>query len=145
METIKKSKNRRFNQTAFLLGERKDGEKVYLQAGSWDCDWYWGFGYIEVYGKRDINEHYHFDSLFNKFGLEGIEEHFKSFVLNESEMWVLADLMKSFYSLKETAEFYHQGNSHYTNTGVDRKDLKMYKKINADIEGIIKQVEKLLS
>ena len=86
MDTIKINKIEKqtvkyLNKTAYLLGERKDGEKVYLQAGSWDCGWYWGYGYLEIYNKprTDIVEHYHFDSLLKKCGLDGINEHFKSY------------------------------------------------------------------
>lgn len=38
-------------------------------------------------------------------------------VLTEAESWELCDLMKSFYTLKETAEIYHTGNSHLTGRG----------------------------
>ena len=150
MKKEKREKVHYFNKDAFLLGRRKkDNAKIYLEAGSWDCNWYWGFGFLEIYNKpkTDINEHYHFDSLLKEFGLDGIEKHFKSFVLKEKEMWVLADLMSSFYKLKETAEFYYTGNSNYTSDEKlgGRKDLKMWRRINNDIEGIVKQVEELLT
>ena len=153
MKKEKKQKVHYLSKDAYLLGRRKsDNSKVYLEAGSWDCGWYWGFGYLEVYNKpkTDINEHYHFNSLFNKFGIDGIEEHFSSFVLLEKEIWILADLMKSYYNLREVADFYHQGNSNFTSeertrhNGISRKNLNMYKIINADIGDIIKQVKELL-
>jgi len=148
MKKEKKEKVKYLNKNAFLLGRRlDDNKKIYLEAGSWDCDWYWGFGYLEVYNKpkTDINEHYHFDSLLEEFGLKGIEKHFKSFVLEEKEIWILADLMSSYYKLIEVAEIYHSGNSHYTTTDLPLKDLKIWKRINNDIEKVIKEVEKLLT
>jgi len=151
MKKEKKEEQHYLSKKAFLLGRRaEDNKKVYLEAGSWDCDWYWGFGYMEVYNKpkTDINEHYHFESLLKgSCGLDGIEKHFKSFVLDEKEIWVLADLMSSYYSLREVAEVYYQGGSHYTDTSksLSLKDLKMYERLTKDIEKVIKAVEKLLS
>lgn len=150
MKKIKKEKVHWFSKDAFLLGRKEeDNVKIYLEAGSWDCDWYWGFGYLVSYNKpkTDIKEHYHFDSLLKDFGIRGIQRHFKSFVLSEEKMWLLADLMSSFYKLKKAAEFYYLGNSNYTSEAKlrNRKDLKMWKRINRDIEGIIKQVEELLT
>ena len=43
----------------YLLGKRKeDNRKVWLEEGSWDCDWYWGLGYVEIfsYKYKDIDE-----------------------------------------------------------------------------------------
>ena len=37
-----------------LLRSRKEGERVYLSKHSWDCGWYWGFGYV---GNRDCHFH----------------------------------------------------------------------------------------
>ena len=35
-----------------------NNETIYLTPPSWDCDWYWGFGYL---GNK--NCHYHIDGL----------------------------------------------------------------------------------
>lgn len=148
MKKEKKEIQKYFRKRAFLLGRRKDdNKKIYLEEGTWDCGWYWGFGYLKVYNKpkTDINELYHFDSLLKDFGLEGLEGHFKSFVLDEKEMWVLADLMSSFYKLKGVAEYYCLGNSNYTNEVKWKKDKKMSARINRDIEKIIRRVEMLLT
>ena len=55
----------------FLLGINHDGEYVWLEKESWDCGWYWGFGYLHTYSNnrcpersRDLNSHFHFDSTF---------------------------------------------------------------------------------
>ena len=150
METIKKKIiNPKFtHKNYYLLGKRKDGKAVYLEQGQWDCDWYWGFGYLEVLNRphTDINEHYHFDSLLNNdFGIEGILKHFSHFVLPEEEIWQLAGLMSMYYKLRKSAEIYCH-NSHYTeNDGIDITNPEMEKKINSDIEKIINQVHKLLT
>ena len=54
--------NYKFKQ---LLGYTKyDHKPIYLDGFSWDCGWYWGFGYL---GNK--NCHYHVD------GLEKIEKY----------------------------------------------------------------------
>lgn len=102
----------------FLLGI-KDNEKYYLVAPHWDCDWYWGCGYIQTYNKRksDIDMHQHFDSLFfnkNKNGYDAFIEFFDDITIDKKEVWILIELMKTVYVLKETAEVLGRGGSHYT-------------------------------
>lgn len=36
------------------LGTTLDNEKLYLSKPSWDCDWYWGFGYV---GNKNLHTH----------------------------------------------------------------------------------------
>ena len=88
-----------------------DGEKMYLSAPSWDCGWYWGFGYL---GNR--NCHYHVDGLMKDTDLyTGFKDHFgDSFIIKESDIWTIAELFKTFYTLKECAEVLGRGGSHYT-------------------------------
>lgn len=46
----------------YKFGTRKeDGQLIMLRAPSWDCEWYWGFGYL---GNK--NEHYHLSSYQEK-------------------------------------------------------------------------------
>lgn len=103
-----------------------NNERIYLSAPSWDCGWYWGFGYL---GNK--NCHYHVDGLkkietydFDKrvFQYEfvdlhaGFKKHFgDSFVVKEDrDVWTLAELFETFYALKETAEVLGRGGSHMT-------------------------------
>lgn len=103
-----------------------DNKKIYLSAPSWDCDWYWGFGYL---GNK--NCHYHVDGLtkhdkynFDKKCFEyeftnlfdGFKKHFgTSLIVRDSQLWTLVELFKTFYTLRETAEVLGRGGSHYTN------------------------------
>lgn len=117
--------NRNYRAKTFL-GKHNE-EKIYLTAPSWDCGWYWGFGYL---GNK--NCHYHVDGLkkigtynFEKKTFEykfvnlydGFKEHFgTSFVVkDDNDIWTLAELFETFYTLKETAEVLGRGGSHYTN------------------------------
>jgi hypothetical protein len=137
----------------YLLGVRKeDGLKVWLQEPSWDCDWYWGFGYIEIYSKnqKTLLEHTHFDSLFfnNKNGTSWkiIETYFKETTFNEKETWQLLDYMKTFYTLRQMSDLVHCGNSHYTTTPLVLKDDALYEKINkVMLPSLFEEIKRLLS
>ena len=150
---MNKQKSHAFGKDVYLLGKNKQGEYLWLEAAKWDCDWYWGFGYVETYTKtahpeqsKDINSHSHFGSLLGKqeyYDLDkgcfrtstdyiyhlNMNPDIKETVLTESEAWELSDLMKSYYTLKATAEIYHSGNSHYTtthNVNLKNKDQEDY-------------------
>lgn len=125
------------SKNVYLLGTDEDGIKYWLEAASWDCEWYWGFGYVETYnlgGKRkpssctDIQSHQHIDSSFmgkhefynhetHKFEQsEYIHNIFDSPKLaqttfTENEGWKLSELFNTFYKLKEFAALYHSGGS----------------------------------
>lgn len=93
------------------LGE-VDGEKIFLSPPSWDCGWYWGFGYL---GNK--NCHYHVDTLNKDKNLyDAFKEHFgESLIVKEDkDLWALCELFKTFYNLKEIAEVYNRGGSKYT-------------------------------
>ena len=107
------------------IGKNND-EKIYLSAPSWDCNWYWGFGYL---GNK--NCHYHIDGLtkhenynFEKKCYEyeftnlfdGFKKHFgSSLIVRDSQLWTLVELFSTFYKLRETAEVLGRGGAHYTN------------------------------
>lgn len=93
-----------------LLG-RNNNEPIYLSAPSWDCGWYWGFGYI---GNK--NCHYHVDGMEKGKNLyDAFKEHFgNTLMVRDSDLWTLAELFKTFYILKETAEVLGRGGAHLT-------------------------------
>jgi hypothetical protein len=113
-----------FNKKNYLLGTDKDGKNYYLVMPSWDCGWYWGFGYVTSYTNnkrpdlaRDISSHLHFDSLFfnqKQHAFDSFKEFFVKSPLSDDEIWQLCDYMKTFYTLRESAEVFGRGYSHYT-------------------------------
>ena len=129
------------NYTKVLLGYN-DNQPIYLDTPSWSCGWYWSFGII---GNRNCS--YHLDSLL-KSDIEGLNEHFNgSFIVRPSDLWTFAELMKSFYHLRETAEVLNIGGSFLTSNPC--KDII----INADevirinnvvLPSIIDEVYKIL-
>ena len=114
-----KSKSHAFNKDVYLLGADENGDKYWLEAPSWDCNWYWGFGYIEVYSNnsdpsmaRDITSHSHATNFMSEYftSWNGSDPILKDQVFNEQEGWELSELFKQFYFLKEAAENFKRGN-----------------------------------
>ena len=112
-----------------FLGRTVEGERIYLTPPSWDCGWYWGWGYI---GNKDC--HYHLSSLFKDKDMHtGIKEHFKTFVItNDKDLWTFCELVRTFYHLRETSDVLTRGGSHYTNNPCQEliKDAEYAKHIN---------------
>lgn len=139
-----------FGKKHYLLGV-KDGYKVWLERANWDCDWYWGLGYVETFNKRysDINEHRHFDGLFLKRNIfDSFVDYFDSVTLTREEIWKLLELMSSAYKCREYSDMLHTHGAHITTNLC--KDLiandDEYKRINdVVIPSIMKEVYNLLS
>lgn len=148
---MKKEKRHAFGKDIYLLGVNEYGKKLWLEAPSWDCGWYWGFGYIEVYTNnnnpersRDIDSHSHVDGMVNiKIGGKWIHNIYdnpepKDKTFSEHEGWQLSELFKQFYLLQEMAEFTHKkpvpGAGVTTVIDVDHGDLSgWYEKINKEM------------
>jgi hypothetical protein len=90
-------------KSKIYLGHSEQYGAVYLSRHSWDCNWYYGLGYL---GNK--NCHYHFESY-----LDGkhwkIEDVFTKTWLNQSQWWILLDMFKQAYALKHCAEVYRYG------------------------------------
>lgn len=141
----------------YLLGADADGTKYWLEKESWDCGWYWGLGYVHTFTNnsnpersRDINSHSHFDSMFFKKNINGYDAFRQLLVdtpLSDEELWTLVELMRTAYTLKESAEVFGRGGSHYTtNPCADViKTPGMVMKINDEmIPSIMEEVRKIL-
>ena len=142
----------------YLLGKNKSGQYVWLEKESWDCGWYWGFGYLHTFtnnlhpmASRDISMHTHFNSEFMRgpeYTKKMFEEYFEETVLTEDEMWILCDYMMTFYTLQKTAELFHRGYSYQTSKAYMDclKSEEQSDKINHTIlPDLFKRIEDLLS
>ncbi len=156
---LKKRKSHAFRKDIFLIGKNTEGKLVWLEAPSWDCDWYWGFGYIETYTNntdpsraRDIVSHSHVDGLMGKREYWDSEKQCHRLSSNyinniyespelvettftEKEGWKLSELFKQFYLLKDMAEYTHKepAGCHLTTSPVeqDKEVMKQWhKRIN---------------
>ena len=149
----------------YLLGKDLDGTMYWLEAPSWDCDWYWGFGYVETYTynsrpdkSHDILSHRHIDSTFmGEIGENGeyVYNIFNAPLLKggttftEKEGWELSELFEQYYTLKEASDMFHIGGSHISSTAVkhDSEECKrMYDYINKTMmPAIFKRIEEILT
>ena len=51
---LKKKIVHAFGDAYYLLGKDEDGVKWYLRKPTWDCGWYWGFGYLDSFTNNEI-------------------------------------------------------------------------------------------
>ena len=147
-----------------LFGTRKsDGANIYISAPSWDCDWYWSFGYL-----GNNNEHYHLDSYQSKDHCLALKDgthmiltekrnkHMHDCLLEDYDLvprikenlWTFCELALTAYSLKNAAEVLGQGGS-YTTTN-PAKDIILnkdtYTWINETaLPAVFKEIEKLFN
>jgi len=112
------------------------GEKVSLTKHSWDCGWYWGFGYL-----WNRNLHFHFESLlWFHYGKDG-----KSYLnpfesVLDDEFYIIADMMKSAYVMNKMAEVYNHGG-HYTDKAPRYYcDRELENKMNKDLEKLLSHI-----
>ena len=122
-------------------GTDADGEKIYLEKHSWDCGWYWGFGYVGNY-----RLHTHFDSQFLK-DAKSVDEIFESTELSDKQWWVLRDLFVQAYALKKAAEVYRYGGHQTSVSGVTDfiEDDEMVKRLNNDLEAVLDMIWRIVS
>lgn len=116
-----------------LLG-KIDNENVYLTKHTWDCDWYWGFGYV---GNR--NQHFHIDSLIK--GELDVNKIFSETTLKQETWWIIRDLFIQAYGLKKAAEIYRYGGHQTTVKGLTDllRNQDKADQLNADL-GILLDV-----
>ena len=110
-----------------------NNESIFLSPPSWECNWYWGFGYL---GNKDC--HYHLSELSKDYDLfDGIKNHFgDSFIIkDDNDIWTFAELMQTFYNLQEAAEVFGRGGSHYANNPC--KNIIINKEVVTKINDII--------
>lgn len=90
----------------------KDGEKMYITKPTWDCDWYWSFGYL-----GNNNCHYHLDGYQKGRNINMHDALMQDYELSENiknNLWVFCELALSIYQLKSTAELLGRGGAHMT-------------------------------
>lgn len=95
-------------------GDFDDRASVSLRRPSFDCDWYWGFGYL---GNR--NCHYHLSGIGKHENInfrDALVKHFgDTFAIkDERKLWQFAEVVLTIYKLKDMADLIHLGGSHMT-------------------------------
>ena len=137
---MKKQKSHAFGKDIYLLGADSEGIYYWLEAPSWDCGWYWGFGYIETYTNnekpalsKDIDSHQHATDFISRWFTEwnGSKPILEVKTFDEKEGWELSELFKQFYFLREAAEMFGRGKANVAKTKIDAwKDPIKVKEIN---------------
>lgn len=128
------------------LGTSLDNEELYLYKPSWDCGWYWGFGYV---GNKNL--HTHLNSLHPDKVIWKLKEVFQqnSFIIKEDkDYWLFCECVTSIYQLREIAELFYRGGSHITVNPIkeDLQNLELYNKINSElIPKLIDEMYKILN
>lgn len=115
----KKTVLRIFGKLNYYLGADKEGINYFLSEATWDCNWYWGGGYIETYTNndaptcsKDINSLEHFDTKFPTW--DKFFNFFTTSPFTEEEKWTIYELMKSFYTARHYSDMLNCGGSHIT-------------------------------
>lgn len=111
-----------------------DGDAYYLSKHSWNCDRYWGMGYIGNYTLPT-----HFDSMFLKGNVMDSYKLFSECTLSFRNWSILLDLFKQAYILKDAACVYWYGGCISSLAGVTDKikNASMEYSINEDLEIIL--------
>lgn len=97
------------------LGKRKEDRKmVYIAAPTWDCNWYWSFGYLQATG-----EHYHLRDLgYYQGNINWKDVLERDYTLNVKlrgdNLWKFYELAKTAYKFKEVAEVLGRGGCNVT-------------------------------
>lgn len=140
------------------LGDCKNtGYGIYLTGFSWDCNWYYGGGYLGYYnkiGRPSLQIHTHFDVIFLNQKIENnrtaLWYNLKDLVdnpqFNNNEWWRIKDLYKQFYISRDCAEvFQYGGNCISEGRSKNEINKDMADKINKHIENnIISEIKKIL-
>lgn len=104
--------NTTIGKKVFFGTRKEDNTKIYLSAATWDCGWYWGFGYL---GNK--NEHYHLNDYKNGRNINMYDALVEDYDLNpgiKANLWVFCELALTIYALRNTAEVLGRGGSHMT-------------------------------
>lgn len=131
---------------------------VFIVRPTWDCGWYWGFGYLERWDARkgDIDFHTHINVEFSENGeshrcnwYEGMKHLLDKgdVFVDDHDRWKFLEIVKTIYNLKMTAEVFGRGGSHYGNNPLsdEIKNHDEVRRINEDlIPKLIDEMYKVL-
>jgi hypothetical protein len=130
----------------FFGTRRYDNADIYITKPSFDCDWYWGFGYL---GNED--EHYHlsfyqrdpadYSRIRNINMRDALLQDYDLAPPIRTHLWTFCELTRSIYILKESAELFHRGGAQYApNPLRDRLfDESLYEKLTFDLLPVLCQ------
>ncbi len=120
----------------FFGVRHEDNARIYITKPEFTCDCYWSWGYL-----GNVNEHYHLKNFQESGGKTrhlNMYDCLADYELRPSikeNLWLFCELASSIYILKDSAELFHGGGSHYT-VNPDKeilKDLYLYEKLTFEL------------
>ena len=124
----------------------KTGEKIYISIPSWDCEWYWSFGYL---GNKDC--HYHLSKYANGRNINMYDALKADYILNpkiDKSLWEFCELSQTIYTIKEYAEVLHRGGAHYTTNScksIIKNAPELYRLNNIVLSHVMQNLWNLIS
>ena len=129
----------------YLLGRDHGGKCHWIEEGRFDCDWYWGIGYIKTFSNntrpqlsKDWLSHNHFDTMFlngNWNVFDRIKWFFAETPFSDKEIWKICELMNAMYIARNYSDMLHRNGSGCTTNPV--RDViandAEYKRINEKV------------
>ena len=120
-----------------------NNENIYITKHSWDCGWYWGFGYL---GNRNL--HFHIESLICERDHDGkqpsteIKDIFTFPEFTQKQWWIIRDLFIQAYSLKKSAEVFLYGGHQTTKKGITDiiRNEELNKLLNENLKIVLDKV-----
>jgi len=85
-----------------FFGTIDGNEKIYYSKPTWDCGWYWAFGYL-----GNQNCHYHLSGFADGRNINMYDALKEDYDLNpklENQLWEFCELVQTAYTLKKAAE-----------------------------------------
>lgn len=138
---------------AYYFGTLKTcNERIRLSAPTFDCNWYWGFGYL---GNKNCHYHlksYHLDRGFSDYRSITMFDAFKTdytlcdVLQNDTTLRTFCELVQTVYSLLAVAEIFSRGGSHQSKNPCQEllKNLAIYEQINfVLLPALFKEIDKL--
>jgi hypothetical protein len=95
-----------------FFGVDKFGDRINLTRPSYDCKWYWSFGYL---GNKDC--HYHLSGYQNGRNINMYDALVSDYVLADhivANLWSFCEQALAIYTLKDAAEVLYRGGANMT-------------------------------
>lgn len=117
------------------------GTDLSIRKHSWDCGWYWGFGYLSAEGL-----HTHATTFIEELLWHSKDQVFDDSIFKtDNDFWIFKDLLIQAYKLKECAEVYHHGGHCINDPKTEIIQCKTKEKaINRDLSKVLNHLWKFL-
>ena len=132
----------------YFIGINEHNRKMYYVESTFDCNWYWGIGYIVEFTNnnnpamsRDYKTWTHWDSLFNEkakermYHIDAFKAIFPKNPFTEKEQWKILEIMQSLYTARKYSDMLHARGSHITSNPCNEiiENNKEYTRINEKV------------